>query len=150
MADKTMENLLIFGGLGLAAWWAYETYFATPATTATPAVTPTPSTSAPSSTPAAQTSAPSYPVGYTPQPLTSCPPNYTLDAGNCFPNAPSTALSLNAPAGPNVTQAQVQAAVAEQVAALEAANQPFVNLLNQQFQTPTLNGLGALVRLYGR
>ena len=29
MADKTTENLLIFGGIGLAAWWVYETYFVT-------------------------------------------------------------------------------------------------------------------------
>jgi hypothetical protein len=31
MADKTMESVLIFGAVGLAAWWGYETYVALPA-----------------------------------------------------------------------------------------------------------------------
>jgi hypothetical protein len=134
MADKTMENLLIFGGLGLAAWWAYETYFATPATTATPASSPAASsiaTSAPASTPV--------------QTVTSCPVGYTLTNGACVPNPRPDVTPVTAPL--NYSEA-LREAIAQNsnVSTVNRTTDPGAATKANS----ALSGLGALVRLYGR
>jgi len=82
MADKTMGNLLMFGAVGLAAWWVYENYFIPPAST-TPVAATTPGGAVIVNSSGVVT--PSAPVAPSaPTPLTSCPPGYLLYQGQCL------------------------------------------------------------------
>jgi hypothetical protein len=145
MADKTMENLLIFGGLGLVAWWVYDTYFATPATAAAPATTST----------AASSVATSAPVSTPATTVQSCPAGYTLTGGACIPNPPAPVAPITYAIAPLNYSDSLRAAVAsgEYLEAIGQQN----NLATVNRSTDpgaatkvnaALSGLGALVRMH--
>lgn len=156
MDDKTMQNVLIFGAVGLAAWWIYDTYFSTPSI-------PTPtSTSAAASSVA--TSAPSAPA--TPAPIT-CPTGYTLTNGSCVPpieGCPSGySLNANGVCAPSSVDAAQALRYAIDTGTYVAGNTGAITTGVDSVPTGSgpitgrtaraLNGLGILVnsmRAYGR
>ena len=135
MANNSgMENLLIFGGLGLAAWWVYETYFVTPAaSTAVPASTSTAASSVATSAPAAPTAP------------TSCPAGYTLTGGACIPIPVSVPLNYSDTLRSAIAAGAGQATVQAEGSVLTPDRTP-ARSVNPN---AALSGLGALVRMYG-